>query len=99
MNTSLAPGQITPKPAAEAIALKHCLAVLTADSVIIPYSFVMVAKHMDEKIANWPAFSGGLRVGNADNVDSSSDSSLKANRSAFYDRGMRIAGQEVWYCS
>ena len=45
MNTSLAPGQVAAKPAAIPIAFKDGLALLTADSVIIPDSFGVVAKH------------------------------------------------------
>jgi hypothetical protein len=49
MNTSLAPGQVTAKEAAKAIALKDCLALLTADAVIIADSLGVVAKHMVRK--------------------------------------------------
>ena len=54
MQTTLVPGQVTAKEAAEAIALKYCLAVLTADPVIIADSCGMVTKHRNEKIATWP---------------------------------------------
>ncbi len=54
METVLVAGQVTAKEAAKAIALKHRLASLTADPVIIPDSFGVVAKHMDEKMATWP---------------------------------------------
>jgi hypothetical protein len=53
----------------------------------------------NEKTANWPVFSGGLRIGNACNADNSSDSSPKASPLAFYGRGIRIAAHEGWYCS
>jgi hypothetical protein len=46
MDTVLAAGQVTAKEAAEAIAFQYHLAVLTADSVIIPDSFVVVTKHI-----------------------------------------------------
>jgi hypothetical protein len=47
MNTVLVPGQVTAEEAAVTIALKHRLARLTADPVIITDSFVVVAKHSD----------------------------------------------------
>jgi hypothetical protein len=49
MNTFLAPGQVATKEAAEAITLQDCLALLTADAVIIADSFGVVAKHIVEK--------------------------------------------------
>jgi succinyl-CoA synthetase alpha subunit len=45
MKTVLVPGQVTAEEAAEAIALKNRLAVLTADPVIIADSLRVVAKH------------------------------------------------------
>ena len=81
------------------IPFKYFSAVLTADPVIIPDSFGVFAKHMDEKMANQPVFQGWLRVDNADSADSSSDRSPKASPQAFYDRGMCIGPLEMWYCS
>ena len=49
MQTGLMPRQIAAEEAAKAIALKHGLAYLTADPVIIPDSFVVVAKHTVRK--------------------------------------------------
>jgi hypothetical protein len=49
MQTWLVTLQVTAKEAAEAIALKDCLAFLTADTIIIPDSFVVVAKHIMRK--------------------------------------------------
>jgi hypothetical protein len=49
MKTSLASGQVAAKEAAEAIALKDGLALLTADPVIITDSLIMVAKHIVKK--------------------------------------------------
>ena len=49
MNTVLVPGQVATKEAAETIAFKHRLALLTANPVIIADSFGVIAKHMDEK--------------------------------------------------
>jgi hypothetical protein len=45
VQTVLVACQVPAKEAAEAIALKDCLAPLTADAVIIPDSFGVVAKH------------------------------------------------------
>jgi hypothetical protein len=60
MNTFLVPGQVTAKPAAVAIAFKDGLALLTADPVMIADSFIVVAKHIDEKMVNCPLFFCGL---------------------------------------
>jgi hypothetical protein len=46
MQARLVPGQVTAKEAAEAITFKDRLALLTADPVMIPDSFGVVAKHM-----------------------------------------------------
>jgi hypothetical protein len=56
VSTFLVPGQVTAKEAAEAIALKDYLAVLTADPVIIADSLRVIAKHIDEKMVNCPLF-------------------------------------------
>jgi hypothetical protein len=56
MDTVLSAGQVAPKEAAEAITLKHGLAVLTADPIIIPDSLIVFAKHIDEKMATWLVF-------------------------------------------
>jgi hypothetical protein len=45
MQAGLVPREVTAKEAAIAEAFKHRLAVLTADPVIIPDSFIVVAKH------------------------------------------------------
>jgi hypothetical protein len=46
MQTGLVSGQVTAKEAAEAIPFKSRLARLTADPVIIPDPFGVVAEHM-----------------------------------------------------
>jgi hypothetical protein len=45
MQTGLIARQVTAKEATKAEAFKHRLALLTADPVIIPDSFGMLAKH------------------------------------------------------
>jgi len=45
MQAGLASGQVAAKEAAKAIAFKDCLALLTADPVIVPDSFGVFAKH------------------------------------------------------
>ena len=47
MDTEFAAGQVAAKEATVAIALKHRLALLTADPVIIPDLLIVFAKHCD----------------------------------------------------
>jgi len=47
MNTEVVPCHVTAEEAAITIALKHRLALLTAEPVIIAYSLMVVAKHRD----------------------------------------------------
>ena len=47
MQTALIARQVTTEEAAEAIARKHRLALLTADPVLIPDSCGVIAKHQN----------------------------------------------------
>jgi hypothetical protein len=47
MHTVVVPCHVTAEEAAITIALKHRLALLTADPVIIAYWLIVVAKHRD----------------------------------------------------
>jgi hypothetical protein len=53
MQTALIARQVTTEEAAEAIALKHRLALLTADPVLIPGSCGVIAKHQNIWLRTW----------------------------------------------
>jgi hypothetical protein len=50
METVLVAGQVTAKEAAKAVSFKDGLAVSTADPVIIPDSFIVIAKHKTSRL-------------------------------------------------